>query len=37
MNDGEGFEHADIYRKLAYCTATDLPFGMLVCGCRRGL
>ena len=23
---GEGFDHADIYQKLAYCTAADLPW-----------
>ena len=28
--DGDGFEHADIYQMLAYCTAADLPSGMLV-------
>ena len=25
-----GFEHADIYQMLAYCTAADLPSGLLV-------
>ncbi len=25
-----GFQHADIYQMLAYCTATDLPSGLLV-------
>ena len=25
-----GFKHADIYQMLAYCTATDLPSGLLV-------
>ena len=25
-----GFEHADVYQMLAYCTATDLPSGLLV-------
>ena len=28
--DPQGFEHSDIYQMLAYCTATDLPSGMLV-------
>ena len=27
---GEGFEHADMYQMLAYCTAAALPSGMLV-------
>ena len=26
----EGFRHADIYQMLAYCTAADLPAGLLV-------
>jgi 5-methylcytosine-specific restriction enzyme subunit McrC len=26
----QGFEHADIYQMLAYCTAADLPSGLLV-------
>ena len=25
-----GFEHADIYQMLAYCTAADLPSGLLI-------
>ena len=25
-----GFQHADIYQMLAYCTAADLPSGLLV-------
>ena len=28
--DVQGFEHADIYQMLAYCTAADLPSGLLV-------
>ena len=28
--EGEGFEHADIYQMLAYCTAANLPSGTLV-------
>ena len=34
--DGEGFEHADIYQMLAYCTAADLPSGMLVYAAGEG-
>ena len=26
----QGFRHADIYQMLAYCTAADLPSGLLV-------
>ena len=26
----DGFKHADIYQMLAYCTAADLPSGLLV-------
>ena len=26
----QGFKHADIYQMLAYCTAADLPWGLLV-------
>ena len=29
-NPGSGFEHADIYQMLAYCTAAGLPSGLLV-------
>ena len=28
--DPQGFEHADIYQMLAYCTAADLPSGLLI-------
>ena len=28
--EAPGFEHADIYQMLAYCTAADLPSGLLV-------
>ena len=28
--DASGFRHADIYQMLAYCTAADLPSGLLV-------
>ena len=28
--DPQGFVHPDIYQMLAYCTAADLPSGMLV-------
>ena len=28
--DGPGFRHADIYQMLAYCTAADLPSGLLI-------
>ena len=28
--DTPGFRHADIYRMLAYCTAADLPSGLLI-------
>ena len=34
--DGDGFEHADIYQMLAYCTAADLPSGMLVYAAGEG-
>ena len=33
---GEGFEHADIYQMLAYCTAADLPSGTLVYAAGEG-
>ena len=32
----EGFEHADIYQMLAYCTAADLPSGLLVYAAGEG-
>ena len=28
--DTPGFRHADIYQMLAYCTAADLPSGLLI-------
>ena len=28
--DAAGFKHADIYQMLAYCTAADLPSGLLI-------
>ena len=28
--DAPGFRHADIYQMLAYCTAADLPSGLLI-------
>ena len=28
--DKQGFKHADIYQMLAYCTAADLPSGLLI-------
>ena len=28
--DAPGFRHADIYQMLAYCTAADLPTGLLI-------
>ena len=31
-----GFEHADIYQMLAYCTAADLPSGLLVYAAGEG-
>ena len=34
--EGEGFEHADIYQMLAYCTAADLPSGTLVYAAGEG-
>ena len=34
--EGEGFEHADIYQMLAYCTAADLPSGTLVYSAGEG-
>ena len=34
--DGEGFEHADIYQMLAYCTAADLPSGTLIYAAGEG-
>ena len=34
--DGGGFEHADIYQMLAYCTASDLPSGMLIYAAKEG-
>ena len=34
--EGEGFEHADIYQILAYCTAADLPSGTLVYAAGEG-
>ena len=32
----QGFEHADIYQMLAYCTAADLPSGLLVYAAGEG-
>ena len=32
----QGCEHADIYQMLAYCTATDLPSGLLVYATGEG-
>ena len=34
--EGEGFEHADIYQMLAYCTAADLPSGTLIYAAGEG-
>ena len=34
--EGEGFEHADVYQMLAYCTAADLPSGTLVYAAGEG-
>ena len=32
----QGFQHADIYQMLAYCTAVDLPSGLLVYAAGEG-
>ena len=34
--DTSGFRHADIYQMLAYCTAADLPSGLLVYAAAKG-
>ena len=34
--DLPGFEHSDIYQTLAYCTAADLPSGLLVYAAGEG-
>ena len=34
--DEQGFEHADIYQMLAYCTAAALPSGLLVYAAGEG-
>ena len=32
----QGFRHADIYQMLAYCTAADLPSGLLIYASDEG-
>ena len=34
--DISGFRHADIYQMLAYCTAADLPSGLLIYAAEEG-
>ena len=34
--DTPGFRHADIYQMLAYCTAADLPSGLLIYASNEG-
>ena len=34
--DAPGFKHADIYQMLAYCTAADLPSGLLIYAAGEG-
>ena len=34
--DTPGFRHADIYQMLAYCTAADLPSGLLIYAAKEG-
>ena len=34
--DTPGFRHADIYQMLAYCTAADLPSGLLIYAAEEG-
>lgn len=34
--DNPDFRHADIYQMLAYCTATDLPYGLLIYAAGEG-